>query len=111
SQDFEFSVPDIDLSTPVSITVNAAAYAVVPTSMTVMANAQNLGAISFAAAQGHDAAEDGTGGNNGYTATFTPAGGTITVNLSYSNGGVPGSNAWLDYIILKAKRFLKGNGS
>jgi len=31
SQDFEFSVPDIDLSTPVSITVNAAAYSVVPT--------------------------------------------------------------------------------
>lgn len=111
SQDFEFSVPDIDLSTPVSVTVNAAAYSVVPTSMTVMANAQSLGTISFATVQEHDSAEDGTGGNNGYTATFTPAGGTITVNLSYSNGGVPGSNAWLDYIILKAKRFLKGNGS
>ncbi|MEE1896720.1 type IX secretion system sortase PorU [Flavobacterium rakeshii] len=111
SQDFEFSVPDIDLSVPVSVTVNAAAKSLVSTSMAVSANAQSLGAISFSAAQDSDAARDGVGGNNGYTATFTPAGGTITVNLSYSNGGVPGSNAWLDYIILKAKRFLKGNGS
>lgn len=103
-QEFEFVIPDIEIA-PVSVTVSAAANSVATTSMAVTANDAAIGTMTFNAPGTHDAARE-----DSITSSFNPAGGTITVKLSYSNGGVPGSNAWLDYIILKAKRKLRGNG-
>lgn len=103
-QSFDFNIPDIDLSSPVAITISAAARSISATSMAVKANNNPLGNLSFTAA-GDNGADDGS-----YTGTFTPSGGAITVTLTYNNGGAPGSNAWLDYIILQAKRRLRGNG-
>src|SRR5690606_34772185 len=35
---------------------------------------------------------------------------TLTLKLTYNNNGVPGSSGYLDYIIARAKRPLKGFG-
>ncbi len=104
SQDFEFNVPDIAPG-PMPITVLAAASSVNPSSMQVKINGTALGSMAFGASSSSSVAQDGR-----YEGTFPSAGSTITVNLTYNNNGVPGSNAWLDYIVLQPKRFLKGNG-
>jgi hypothetical protein len=112
-QDFSFSMPD--LVSPVTIRVSAAAKSAAATNMSVSANGSQLGALIFDSVSADLGADDGgssSGTNNGFTATFAPpaTGGTINVSLEYNNNGVPGSNAWLDYIILEAKRTLKGTG-
>lgn len=103
-QDFEFTIPDIDLS-PVTITVGAAANGVVTTSMVATVNGQALTTLSFNSPPTLVAAREHI-----RTASFTPTANTFTVNLTYNNNGAPGSNAWLDYIIVQAKRKLSGNG-
>ncbi|AWH86890.1 peptidase C25 [Flavobacterium album] len=104
-QSFDFNIQDID-SGPVTVIVSAAAASGSATSMVVTANDQAIGTISLPLTPENAAAVDG----KVLTGTFTPSGGAITVKLAYNNNGVPGSNAWLDYIILKAKRKLQGNG-
>jgi Peptidase family C25 len=103
-QDFEFTIPDIETG-PATVKVSAAAASTNPTTMTVTADGQAIGTISFEAKPEDSAARDGAA-----TATFNPSGGTMTVKVTYNNNGVPGSNAWLDYIIVRAKRKLQGNG-
>lgn len=103
-QDFDFNIPDIE-SGPATVIVSAAAFSKTPTSMVVTANDQAAGTINFNITPDDSAAVDGKA-----TATFNPSGGAITIKLAYNNSGVPGSNAWLDYIILKVKRKLQGNG-
>lgn len=108
-QSFEFTIPDIDLSIPnsISITASAAASAVNATSMAVTANGTPLGTLNFGALTSPQqvlATEDTK------TFPYSPSGEAISIGLNYSNNGVPGSNSWLDYIIVKAKRRLRGNG-
>ncbi len=101
-QDFEFSIPDTEAG-PATLIVSAASSAP-SSSMVVAANGQALGTINYGVLS-DAAATDGR-----LTAEFSPSGGTITINLAFNNNGVPGSNAWLDYIVIKAKRKLLGNG-
>lgn len=103
-QEFEFTIPNIE-PVPVKITVSAAANAVTATSMSVKVNSAPIGTIGFTATPEHNGGVDGF-----FNGTFTPSGNTATVTLTYNNGGVPGANAWLDYIILEAKRRLSGTG-
>jgi hypothetical protein len=112
-QDFSFSMPD--LVSPVTIKVSAAAKAIVQTNMTISANGSQIGTLIFDPATSDLFADDGgpsPGSGTGFTGTFNApaAGGSINISLEYNNNGVPGSNAWLDYIILEAKRNLKGIG-
>ena len=106
----EFTVPDIVGSAPSSVKVSAAANSVVGSSMAVKVNGASVGSMSFIAnpSDSKSAAVDASGG--GLTAPFNASGGVITVTLTYNNNGVPGSNAWLDYIIVQTKRNLRGNG-
>ncbi|WP_159800478.1 type IX secretion system sortase PorU [Flavobacterium sp. MK4S-17] len=104
-QSFDFTIPDIVSGSPVSVTVSAAANSPSETSLAVKANNEDLGVMNFSATP-----DDNYGVDRKLTGSFTPAGGAIKVTLTYSNGGVPGSNAWLDYIIVRAKRNLRGNG-
>ncbi len=104
-QSFDFTVPDIDTSFPVSIKVSVAAASAAPTSMAATANGQALGNLGFSPLGDYDAADEVTA-TYSYTAT-APA---ISVELTYNNNGAPGSNAWLDYIVVQAKRKLQGNG-
>ena len=104
-QDFEFNIPDLAPG-QVSIQVSAAANAPTQSTMAVKANGTAVGSLNFGIPGQYSAAVDSF-----FNGTFAaPASGAITINLTYNNSGVPGSNAWLDYIILQAKRNLKGNG-
>lgn len=105
-QEFKFTIPDIE-PVPLSVKVSAAAASAVPTSMSVTANGQSLGSFSFQAldTNHYNMADDGS-----LIVNYTPSGNDITVELTYNNGGAPSSNAWLDYIVIQAKRKLQGNG-
>lgn len=111
-QDFSFSMPN--LVSPVTVKVSAAAKSLTNTTMSVSANGNPLGTLIFVASGSSTEADDGgvsISDNNGLTATFDPAGAAnITISLKYNNNGVPGSNAWLDYIIVEGKRELRGTG-
>jgi hypothetical protein len=104
-QNFNFNIPDLVPGQPVSLKVSAASNAIAATNMAIKANGAAVGTISFTPPGQYDAARDGF-----FSGSFTPSGGAITINLTYNNNGIPGSNAFLDYIILEAKRFLKGTG-
>lgn len=103
---FEFSFPGIVSSEPISLKIYAAAAAFTPTSLEVKANNQTAGTMNFNQLQvGVDILAT--------TATLNatiPASENVAIKLSFNNNGVPGSKGYLDYIILKAQRSLKGYG-
>lgn len=103
-QDFEFVIPDVETS-PAEITVSGAGITLSSTSIAVAVNGQAVGVLGFS-----KPGDNGIAREDIFTSTFTPTGNTQTVKLTYNNNGVPGSNAWLDYIIIKAKRRLLGYG-
>ncbi len=105
-QSFSFTIPDVVTNEPVNIRVSAAAKSVSQTNMAVSANGSSLGTIGFNGLAGSNAAVDGN-----LNTSFNTAGDAITISLTYNNGGVPGSNSWLDYIVLEAKRRLRGNNT
>ncbi|MES2488111.1 MAG: type IX secretion system sortase PorU [Bacteroidota bacterium] len=111
-QEFDFDIPDLVTTESVTVLTGAAASSTMGSSMAVTANGAAIGAISFLGitTNEHAGGKDGNNGNGG-SGTFTSAGSAITVKLVYNNNGVPSANAWLDYIILKAKRNLKGTGN
>lgn len=115
-QEFKFTIPDIE-PVPGTVKVSAAANSPVTSSMAIAVNGQNLGNMLFSVPGEHDAADDGgltalpnVDDDKGVIVSYTPSGSDITVELTYNNGGAPGSNAWLDYIVVQAKRKLQGNG-
>ena len=103
NQEFDFKIPNVTAD-DATIIVSAAAASINPTSMEVKVNGQDVGSLIFQSQGQYDSGYDGY-----LSATFTPSS-NITVDLKYNNGGVPTSNAWLDYIIIKAKRNLQGTG-
>ncbi|KGO87364.1 peptidase C25 [Flavobacterium rivuli WB 3.3-2 = DSM 21788] len=104
-QKFEFDVPDI-ANEPVTVTVGAAASSVSASSMVVTANDAPVSTLNFRSLPDNvSATEDIKSGT-----ISAPANGKITVKLTYNNAGVPSANAWLDYVIIQAKRNLDGNG-
>ncbi|NDI98462.1 type IX secretion system sortase PorU [Flavobacterium sp. LaA7.5] len=101
-QEFEFEIPNV-VAADATIIVSAAAASINGTSMSVNVNGQDVGSLTFQSQGQYDSGFDGY-----LSSTFTPSS-NVTVSLNYNNGGVPTSNAWLDYIIIKAKRNLIGN--
>jgi hypothetical protein len=108
-QEFEFTVPDIYTQEPVNYEISTAAYSNIAGSMQVAVNGTAAATMAFVGvtASSHNLADDGSSG----TGSFTATGSDITFRLTYNNGGNPTANAWLDYIVLRAKRYLRGNGS
>lgn len=107
SRDFNFTIPDI-AQAPVRVTVSAAANSASATTMAVKVNGTATGTLSFNAPGTLSEAWDAFSSS---VLPAPPANGQVNVNLTYNNNGVPGSNAWLDYIAIEAKRTLRGNGS
>ena len=104
-QDFEFAIPNIDNSSAVNITVAGVAAAFAATKFDIKANGSVAGTLSFASLF-----NSGVLGIEN-SATFTsPASDNIKITLKYNNAGIPGSKAFLDYIILKYKQKLAGYG-
>jgi len=103
-QDFNFSIPNIDTSVPVNLKIYTAAISFIGTTFTAKANGQAAGTLSIAPIGGSRKAEWKE------LITTIPASENIKISLSYNNNGVPDAKGYLDYIILKSKRFLKGYG-
>ncbi|MGV3461309.1 MAG: type IX secretion system sortase PorU [Flavobacterium sp.] len=103
-QEFKFTLPDLDSQT-VQVKVCAAADAAGPTTMDVKVNGQQAGALTFGVPGQYDAAREAV-----FSGNASVSGSEAEVTLKYNNGGVPSANAWLDYIVLQAKRKLRGNG-
>lgn len=103
-QDFNFNIPNIVTSKPVNLTVFTAASSFTRTSFEVKANNQSVGTILFSATGGATQADPEE------LNTSIPSSENIKITLKYDNNGVPDSKGYLDYILLKSKRNLKGYG-
>ena len=107
-QEFDFTFPNIDSTTPVKLMITAASAAFTPTSLNVSANGAASGTISFPALNNNTETEFYLGSlpnNTSFSGTEN-----IKIKLKYNNNGVPGSKGYLDNIRLIAKRKLQGYG-
>ncbi|RRJ91035.1 type IX secretion system sortase PorU [Flavobacterium macacae] len=105
-QEFKFQFPNLAPASQINIQVSAAGASFSTNNMTVTANTQNIGTMTFDAIGSNSstlASPDNTAGN-------IPSTETVTVKLTYNNNGVPSANAYLDYIILRSKGRLNGFG-
>ncbi|MBS7786561.1 type IX secretion system sortase PorU [Flavobacterium sp. CYK-55] len=102
-QSFDFNIPNIVTTSPINLYIYAAAISSTTTSMSVKANNDVAGTISFSAIAGSLKADWGTLNTN-ISATEN-----TRITLTYNNNGVPDSKGFLDYILLKAKRNLVGH--
>ncbi|RTY78228.1 type IX secretion system sortase PorU [Flavobacterium sp. LS1P28] len=107
-QEFDFTFPNFDATSPVKIMLTAASAAFTPTSFTVTANGISVGNISFPALNKNSETEFVLGFLP-LNASFNGAE-TVKIKLKYNNNGVPGSKGFLDNIRLIAKRKLQGYG-
>ncbi|RTY73659.1 type IX secretion system sortase PorU [Flavobacterium sp. LS1R10] len=107
-QEFDFTFPNFDATSPVKIMLTAASAAFTPTSFTVTANGISVGNISFPALNKNSETEFVLGFLP-INASFNGAE-TVKIKLKYNNNGVPGSKGFLDNIRLIAKRKLQGYG-
>ena len=103
---FDFSFPGIVTSAPITLKIYAAASAFTMTNLEVQANGQSAGTMTFGSLS---VGSDVLATTNVLSTTISAAE-NIAIKLSYNNNGVPGSKAFLDYIILQAQRTLKGYG-
>lgn len=107
SQTFDVSFSNIVTSMPVEVKINLASKSPNPTSFSIRANNQSLGVVNFSGVPNGATFE---AYENVLNATPTVTSGVITFQLDYNNGGVPFSNGYLDFIRVKAKCNLQGNG-
>ncbi len=105
SQTFNFEIPNLITSTPVSIKVPVAASAAVNTSMQIKANGIDIGSVSLAASNSYV-----LGTENTLNTTFNATNSNILIELIYNNNGVPTAIGYLDYIALSGKSSLTGYG-
>ena len=105
SQNFDFNLPNYVAGSSVDLFANFAAVSFVSTTFKVKANNALIGTVSISPASG-----SALGFENILNTNFTPSSNSISINLEYSNNGVPSSKGYLDYIALKYNAELKGNG-
>ena len=106
-QEFKFKFPNLVASSPIQITVHAAAAASILTNFKIEANNQLVGSIVFGALTSNSGTEAFDGLLN---SVATVSSDDVTVKVTYDNGGVPSAKGYLDYINIKAKRNLQGYG-
>lgn len=106
-QIFDFTIPNLVTSSPVEYKINTASVSYAASSFSVKMNNQDVGSINFIPL---DPLSSNKGFETAKMGNFTTTSPTISVELTYDNGGVPSSNGYLDYIRLKAKRNLIGYG-
>ena len=103
-QEFNFSFPNIVTTSPIGVTIHAAAVSFASTSLKIESNNQLVGTVFFSGLTPGTSAE----ASEGAIITTTAATENIILKASYENNGVPSSKGYLDYINLKAKRNLQG---
>jgi hypothetical protein len=105
-QSFSFNFPNIVLSEKVSLNLAAAAVSSGNSSFSI-----NLSNLNLDTSMNFSPSTNGSLGSlNRTEVKFNPPSADITVKLNYNNNGLPSANAYLDYIILKAKCNLSGYG-
>ncbi|GIZ08542.1 type IX secretion system sortase PorU [Flavobacterium sp. UMI-01] len=107
TQEFGFSIPNIDSSKPVGIKIIAAAVAFTNTSFKIAANDVEIGTLNLSPLSASNTSVKYT--YNTFVSSFTGSENT-KIKLTYNNNAVAGSKGYLDYIQLSSKRFLKGYG-
>ena len=107
-QEFTFEVPNAVTSSLANLNITVGSNAYNATTFKVESNGQLVGNINLSAL----AAGSGTELTIASLPTNTTIANsnTIKIKLTYDNAGVPSSNAYLDNIIIKAKRNLTGYG-
>ncbi|TCN60623.1 T9SS C-terminal target domain-containing protein [Flavobacterium circumlabens] len=107
-QEFDFSFPNLEVTTPIKIELNAVSAAYTATTFTVSANGQNISTLNFAPLESNSEVKFS---DNKLPANTSFSGAeNVKIKLVYNNNGVPGSKGYLDYINLVAKRKLLGTG-
>ncbi len=103
---FDFSFPNFNPTTPLTIQVVAAASSINGSVLNAKANGTDFGNLNFSGL--------GADANAAYSLdsqTFSvPAAANVAVKLTYNNNGIPSAKAYLDYIIVKGKGNLTGFG-
>ena len=107
SQEFSFTIPNIDISVPVELKINTASKSFGISSFNFNVNTTNLGTITFPPLVAFSGIE---GYESTLNTTFNATSSSVSIRLTYDNGGVPNSNGYLDFIRLKTKRNLIGFG-
>ena len=105
TQNFSFSIPNIDNSMPVQFRIRGAAVSSSVTNLKVQLNGSDVGTLFFnrIADLGSVKGEEANLSN-----VFTSASNQLNFSLTYNNNGNPSSKCYLDFITLEAKAFLKG---
>ncbi|WP_430410054.1 type IX secretion system sortase PorU [Kordia sp.] len=117
---FDFSIPNLVTSEPVTIAIKPAAIANVSTTMSTLLNGQvpqnttgqSIFNFGFSPINNSSYATQNLSGSQ-YTAGLLKEevnlnSEDLSITLTYDNGGVAGSIAYLDYITVEAKRNLVG---
>ena len=105
-QEFDFSFPNIVVSSPIQIKVHLVSASSTNTSFKVESNNQLVGTTTFGAIGSNSSAE----AVDGFINNTATASDNITIKVTYENNGVPSSKGYLDYININAKRNLQGYG-
>lgn len=103
-QEFEFTFENAVTSSQASVEVHVGGISFVDTSFAVNINGQSLSPISITGI----AENSGIEANHNYLFSNINASEDYNVKITYDNNGVPASKAYLDYIIIRAKRNLTG---
>lgn len=104
-QSFVFNFPNLVTSEPVRLTVDVAAAADNPTSMSVSANGQLLTTLGFVAIN-----DPTLGSGRNFSGNVNASQGAFTVTLNYNNQGNPAAIGFLNYINVEATSTLRGLG-
>ncbi len=104
-QSFEFVLPNLETSSPLSIKINAVAAAFTTTKFEIKANETAMGTIDFSTL-----GTSGLLGIENQTTFSLPATENVKITLKYNNNGVPGARGFMDYIAISYKQKLSGFG-
>ena len=107
SSTFEFAVPELDVQSDVSVRVSSAATSATSSSLKVSVNGTPLNDIFFSGISDLGSVKAVEGNS---VVPVKVNGSKITVNLAFNNNGNPSAKAYLNYIALETKAFLKGTG-
>ena len=107
NKNFDFTIPNLDTSIPIIVKINTASKSFGNTSFNFKGNNVDLGTVSFLPLIPFSGTE---GYETVLNTNFTSASASISIKLTYNNGGIPSSIGYLDYIRLKVKRNLIGFG-
>ncbi|MFN7044992.1 MAG: type IX secretion system sortase PorU [Flavobacterium sp.] len=106
-QTFDFTIPNLDTSVPVNFYINTASKSFGNSSFNFKINNQDVGTVNFSTLVAFSGIE---GYESAITRDVTVSSNSISVKLTYDNGGVPSSNGYLDFMRIASKRNLVGYG-